>query len=179
MPFRSRRLCERRRRILGGFLAAGVLSACGRPEEPRHPLEGMAFPALALRGLDGEARSTGLLAGQPLVFNFWASWCPPCRGEMPDLDALGRRFVGRGLRVIGVAVDDDLNLVREFILQRQIGFEIWSDPGIRICRAPLGVQGIPSTYLVSRHGRIGRVVTGERRWDEEPARQWVQELLES
>ena len=93
---------------------------------------------------------------------------------MPDLDLLARSPAG--IRVLGVAVDDDLNLVREFVLQYRIGFDIWSDPGLRACREALAVAGIPATYLVAGDGRIRRVVSGEQRWNDSPARDWVEAL---
>ncbi|MBK7898321.1 MAG: TlpA family protein disulfide reductase [Betaproteobacteria bacterium] len=160
--------------MLGGALACGLLAACGRSDHPAHPLEGSALPRVALRDLNGAGRTLGLATGQPLLLNLWATWCPPCRAEMPDLDLLARSPAG--IRVLGVAVDDDLNLVREFVLQYRIGFDIWSDPGLRACREALAVAGIPATYLVAGDGRIRRVVSGEQRWNDSPARDWVEAL---
>lgn len=156
------------------MLACSLLAACGRRDDRAHPLEGSTLPRVALRGLDGAGRTLVFATGQPLLLNLWATWCPPCRGEMPDLDLLARSLAG--IKVLGIAVDDDLNLVREFLLQYRIGFEIWSDPGLRACREPLAVAGIPATYLVAADGRIRRVVSGEQRWNDSPARDWVEAL---
>ncbi len=70
-----------------------------------HPSVGKAFPNFRLQGLDGIWRTRADYVGQALVVNFLATWCPPCRAEMPDLETVYRRFFDRGLRVIGFSID--------------------------------------------------------------------------
>ncbi len=96
---------------------------------------------------------------------------------MSSLQNLAARFAARGLRVITVAADQDVNLLREFVLHHGIRLEVWLDPGLHTCRDLLSVMGIPASFLIDRDGRVARVVAGERRWDEEPALGWVAALL--
>lgn len=134
------------------------------------------MPGLELPDLEGRmVRLDGL--GKPLLLNFWATWCPPCRAEMAGLDRLHRSLGAAGLVVFGASVDDDANLVREFILQQGIGFPMVWDRAGKMAKMTLGIRGFPTTLLVRRDGVIADVVTGQRDWDGAPARGTVQALL--
>lgn len=96
------------------------------------------------------------LRGQPLLLNFWATWCPPCVTEMPMLDAFQRAQHGRGWRVVGLAVDSPTP-VREFLQRRPMGFAIGLAglTGVELTRR-LGNRdgGLPFTLVVGRAGRV-------------------------
>lgn len=151
-----------RRRLLLAGLVVGCAVACGEPV--RVPASGSMLPPLAFARLDGSAASSTDHAGRALVLNLWATWCQPCRAEMPSLQRLADAFAASDLEVIGVSVDEDLNLVREFLLRHAIRFPVYADTRQPAVRSMLAVGVYPTTWLVRRDGRIAEVVTGERDW---------------
>lgn len=93
--------------------------------------------------------------GQPLLLNVWATWCDPCREEMPSMEALYQRFRDRGFRVVAVSIDspDQAGIVREFVTEHRLTFDILHDPGSAIM-TQYPVRGVPQSFLISRDGRI-------------------------
>ncbi|MBI4985814.1 MAG: TlpA family protein disulfide reductase [Rhodocyclales bacterium] len=153
-----------RRRAIGGGFAALALLACGRAPEP--PGQGAPFPAFALPAPDGTLHESREYAGRPLLINFWATWCPPCRAEMADLDALRRSLAPKGLQVLAISVDADRNLVREYLRRTTPGFTVLIDTDRQWSAAALGLPGLPTTYLVDRAGLIRAAWVGARPWAE-------------
>jgi len=117
-------------------------------------------------------------SGKPMLINVWATWCQPCRAEMAGLDRLYRSLSPQGLQLLGVSVDDDMNLVREYVRQAGVSFPVLSDPKGQKTKVIIGTSAVPVSLLVARDGRVRRVVVGERIWDEGEARAWVTELLD-
>lgn len=124
----------------------------------------MVFPAFDLPGADGRMHRFGDYAGSPLLVNFWATWCPPCRAEMPDLQALQQRLGARGLRVLGISVDEDANLVREFLLNYPVGFPVLLDSRRVLAEGLLRLNSYPTSCLVGRDGVVVEVIHGARPW---------------
>jgi thiol-disulfide isomerase/thioredoxin len=141
-----------------------AFAACG-PRTPAAPQRGDALPSLQLVDLaDGGQHATVDWKGAVLVINFWATWCEPCRKEMPSLEALQQRFAGARLRVIGITMDDDLNLAREFLLAQRITFPNYAEAPAARARDALSVRLLPETILVGADGRIAARVKGARDW---------------
>jgi peroxiredoxin len=163
---------------LAGGAAAALLAACESADAPRRPWTGAKFPAFELPSPDGRLHASGDYAGQPLLINFWATWCPPCRGEMADLEALQRRLAPAGLRLLAISVDEDVNLVREYLRREGLTFTVLLDAGQRWAGAALGVPGFPTTYLVGRDGVIRDALVGPRAWVESPMLETVAARLE-
>lgn len=149
-------------------LLAGLflLAACGEDRRGIQLGVGAQLPTVALTGLSDEApTSTGALRGTALIINFWATWCEPCRREMPGLERLSRRLAAHGVRVIGVSVDTDLNLAREFIRAHHLTFPNYADRDTKAFQSALRVQVLPQTVLVSAEGTIAARITGTLDWD--------------
>lgn len=173
-PDRDRRQLLAR---LAGGAGAALLAACGA-EPPQRPWTGADFPAFELPAPDGTLHDSRTYAGQPLLVNFWATWCPPCRQEMADLEALHRQLSPAGLRLLAVSVDEDANLVREYLRREQLTFTVLLDAGQRWSGAALAVPGFPTTYLVGRDGVIRDALLGPRAWVEPPMLATVRARLE-
>jgi peroxiredoxin len=87
-----------------------------------------------------------------VLVNFWATWCPPCRKEMPDLETLYNRFKGQGLLILAIS-DEEASKVQPFIAQRNFTYPILLDPGRRV-NGLFRVEGIPKTFIYDRDGKL-------------------------
>jgi len=153
------------------------LLACGEPPTPPGPRVGEPFPALDLPALDGPPLNLGDYRGQVLVLNVWATWCGPCREEMPSLQRLSDRFPAGRLAVVGLTVDEDTNLAREFLLKYDIRFPSASDPAGGVAEGLLGVIAYPDTFIVAADGTLVERVSGGREWDGEEMVSLLERLL--
>ncbi len=105
-----------------------------------------------LAGLNGESWKLSEQRGKVVVLNFWATWCPPCRKEMPDLDTLYRQFKGQGLVVLAIS-DEDAATVRPFVAQQKVTYPILLDPGRKV-NDLFQISGIPKTFVYDRNGKL-------------------------
>ena len=112
-----------------------------------------AVPALTMHDLDGRAISPDSLRGKVVIVNFWATWCPPCRAEIPDLVALQEKY-GDRLQIIGVSQDEGgVEVVRRFAADRHVNYPIvMMTP--EIDKAFPGISALPTSYIVDREARI-------------------------
>jgi len=146
------------------FMAA---VACSK-DAPRGTVQvGSPAPEYATRTLGGDSVSLAALRGKVVLLNVWATWCHPCRDEIPQLEALHRQYANDGLVVAGVSVDnggmDDA--IREFARDFGMTYPIWLDPDERISARFLTI-GVPETFLIDRAGvirwrKIGAIQRGD------------------
>lgn len=116
-----------------------------------------ASPLFAAATLDLDGQQARIAPGAPLIVNFWARWCPPCRDEMPDLQALHHRHASDGLRVIGIAIGERPADVRAFAEQQGYDYPllIAGSDGLALMRALGNESGaLPYTLAIDRDGRI-------------------------
>lgn len=122
---------------------------------------GRTVPAYATVSLDGDSVSLAGVRGNVVLLNIWATWCHPCREEIPQLAALHGRFRDRGFSVIGVSVDthgtDDA--IRAFMREYPMPFPVWRDPDERISSLFLAL-GVPATFLIDAQGVLRWRKTG-------------------
>ena len=90
--------------------------------------------------------------GKVVLLNFWATWCPPCRKEMPDLEALNQQFKEQGLVILAIS-DEDAGKVRPFIAQQKVTYPILLDPGRKVNEL-FQIEGIPKTFVYDRNGKL-------------------------
>jgi len=109
-------------------------------------------PQFTLHDLKGAEWSLQDLRGKVVLVNFWATWCPPCRKEMPDMEALYQRFASRGLVILGVS-DEEAATVQKFLDQQKYTYPILLDPGRKV-NTLFSVQGIPKSFLYDRDGKL-------------------------
>ncbi len=106
----------------------------------------------SLTSLDGKTYTLAGLKGKIVLLNFWATWCPPCRKEMPDMEKLYRTYEKQGLTVIAVS-DEDRETVVNFLAKNNYSFPIALDPGRKVNSA-FAVEGIPKSFIFDREGRL-------------------------
>ncbi len=116
-----------------------------------------------LEGVDGRKISLDNYKGKFVLLNFWATWCAPCRKEMPAMSNLHNEFGGEGLEVVGVHVGPSLAGVKKFLEAVPVSFTILLDKDMSL--ANWGVQGLPTTFLINPEGKLIYKAIGEREWD--------------
>lgn len=114
---------------------------------------GSVAPDFVLADLDGNAVRLADLRGQPVVLNFWASWCGPCVEEFPLLREAAERHAAEGLAVVGIVFRDRSEAARDFMIRNGATWPAAMDPGERVASA-YGILGPPETYFIARDGTI-------------------------
>jgi peroxiredoxin len=137
-------------------LALGLLAitGCGGAF-PSYGEVGAKAPDYGAVTLAGDSVTLASLHGSPVLLNIWATWCPPCRKEMPDLQELHDRYSPRGLQVVGVSIDaaGTDQAVREFLEEYGVTYTILRDPSDRISSVFMA-QGVPVTVLIDAGGTV-------------------------
>lgn len=142
----------------GDAVRARVASSGTLASGPTAARDGaQAAPAYAAPELDGDSISLASLRGAPVLLNVWATWCTPCREEMPALQAVHEELRGRGLRVVGVSIDQKRadEEVRGFLVEHGVDFTILRDPAGQVSRT-FGTVGVPETFLIDARGVLRR-----------------------
>jgi len=122
-----------------------------------------AFTAIDLR--TGRPASLANYRGRPILINIWATWCAPCRVEMPALERLAKKFAGTDFRVVAVSVDqDDSTVVDAFVRELGLSFEVLHNQAGDI-RQRYQTTGVPESFVIDRDGVIVKKVIGPAEWD--------------
>jgi len=117
------------------------------------PVPATPAPAWKLAGLDGKAVSSAQFKGKVVVVDFWATWCGPCRSEIPGYIALQKKYAKDGLVIVGIAVSDKAESVRAFVAKQEVNYQIVMGDDA-VVEAFGGVEGIPTTFIIDREGKI-------------------------
>jgi thiol-disulfide isomerase/thioredoxin len=136
------------------WLLLGALAGCaGSGDGPARVEVGLEAPSYAARNLQGDSVSLALLRGKPVLLNVWATWCLPCKEEIPYLETLHGKHAAQGLQIIGVSIDarGDEPKIESFARDFRMSYPIWRDPDERVNARFLAI-GVPSTYLIDRDG---------------------------
>ncbi len=141
---------------------------------------GAKAPAFSAQTIDGTHQTKGLAdyAGDVVILNVWATWCGPCKAEMPTLEQLYRSYGPRGLRIVAVSIDETASddSIRTYARNMGLTFEILHDPQYRIEQS-YQVVGYPESYVIDRDGVIRKVWLGADDWSSEGNIALVRHLL--
>jgi len=130
------------------------------PAPPASNAEAAPAPDVELKTLDGKPTKVSDLRGQVVLLNFWATWCVPCRSEIPSLSAMQRDLGGRGFKVLGVTTYDSADLVRDY--QKDVKQDYTVALGDDSVANKYAVGTLPTTFIIDRQGRVRHKIIGER-----------------
>jgi len=145
--------------ILSALFSGVLFTGCSSSASGSGPEVGKLAPDFTLKGLDGRAVSLSSFRGQPVLLNFWASWCGPCRIEMPLLQDIYEKWAGGGLVFLAVNLQEDASTVKEFIAGSGYTFPVLLSPGNEVPLA-YNVRGIPATFFIDADGVIRDIKIG-------------------
>ena len=138
---------------------------------------GYLAPDFSLRNLKGNYQSLDSFSGQVVVLNFWATWCVPCRVEMPSFEKLYRRYRSEGLTVLAVTLDKKSEKnIKSFVEEYELSFPVLLDEEGKVERLYPSMT-IPFTYVIDRKGRIVARVDGAKNWESSETFEAIEYLL--
>lgn len=149
--------------VVGVYFWAGLRDGAdvSTSEKPSVVPASVNFPApeLILADLSGESVSIAGLKGQVVLINNWATWCPPCRAEMPELEVYYQAHQDEDFTLIGISAGDTVEQIENFVTQYQLSFPMWVDLDTAALLA-FRNNGLPSSYVIDKTGRVRLAWTG-------------------
>lgn len=130
-----------------------VLSGCASAPPPKPLPGGPLTVSLPIWSTD-QKHSFADDRGHIVVIDAWATWCAPCKAQLPELDALAKQWAGQGVRVYAVSIDTDVNAIGPFLLTMRIDLPILLDPGAAVLTPTLGLQDMPTTWVIDQGGQV-------------------------
>ncbi len=121
-------------------------------------------PDFTLKDVKGVAFSLSSYKGRVVLLNFWATWCPACKEEMPSMNKLGRQFKNRKFSIIAVSTDRSVADVREFLKGESADFTVLVDESLSVSKFLYKVFALPTSYLIDKKGVIVEKYFGEENW---------------
>jgi len=156
------------------LLSAGLIQAA---PQALSPVPNIPAPAFALPDLDDNIHKLSDYRGKALIVNFWATWCPPCREEMPSMERAWQKIESEGIGMLAINVGEDFDAVFGFSGEIDMSFPLLIDPsGKEPLRWP--IRGLPTTYVINPEGEIVYQAIGGRKWDDEALLDVVRALRE-
>lgn len=143
-----------------------ALTGCSREQTAKPAIEGNPAPNFTLNTLDGKSVTLADLRGQVVLVNFWATWCPPCRAEIPSLMRLNATMVGKPFRMLCISIDDGGAVaVQQFFRSSGMMLPALLDTDKKAGLA-YGITGVPETFVIDKGGVILKKVVGGMEWDQ-------------
>jgi peroxiredoxin len=149
------------RNRIAAIIAAAALTLPALAADPT----GAPAPQFTLTARSGANVSLGQYKGQVVMLNFWASWCGPCRQEMPLLDSIYTKYKRMGFTLIGVNVEPDSKSANDWLKQTPVSFPILYDKESKVSKM-YDVEGMPSTVIIDRAGKVRALHRGYKPGDE-------------
>lgn len=161
------------------FLVLFVSSAMSASPPSPWEIEGIRggkAPDFVIRDINNSPFNLSAFRGKVVILNFWATWCPSCRAEMPSLNNLYRELRDKGLEVLAVSADRSRSAVRDYISKNHLDIRVALDPENKVSRQ-FKVFSIPTTFLIDRTGIIIERYIGEEDWTSPEIKKKIKEAL--
>ncbi|MEW6739417.1 MAG: peroxiredoxin family protein [Nitrospirota bacterium] len=153
-----------------------LLALCTILSNPVSAAQGSA-PDFTLNDINGKKVNLSEFRGKAVLLNFWATWCGPCRAEMPSLNNLYNEYKDKGLVVLAVSVDASEKPVKSFARELKLTFPVLMDKDKAVSFDEYAVLGLPTTFLIDRNGVVIEKIMGEREWDSPQMKEKILKLL--
>ncbi|HAK89840.1 MAG TPA: hypothetical protein DHV16_01700 [Nitrospiraceae bacterium] len=140
-------------------------------------LSGQKAPDFTLKDINGNPVSLSSFKGKVVLLNFWATWCPPCKAEMPSMNRLQEKFKNRGFVIIAVSTDGRIDEPKDFITKNPVSFIVLHDSKLKVSRNLYKVFMMPTTFLIDKRGIIVEKYFGEQDWMEPEIIKEIEALL--
>jgi thiol-disulfide isomerase/thioredoxin len=137
---------------------------------------GQTPPPLTLPNLAGMPVDLAAFKGQVVLVNFWATWCEPCRDEMPSLNRLDHQLAGKPFKVLGINIGEGKPRIEQFLKRMPVDFTILRDADTDVMKA-WRVRMLPASFLVDKNGMLRYQLTGDANWDDAKVQAPILELL--
>jgi thiol-disulfide isomerase/thioredoxin len=141
--------------ITGVFRSAGI-PVLAKPMDPE---------AFSLPLLQGGRTELSAYQGKIVLLNFWATWCPPCRAEMPSMETLYKRFKDQGLEILAVDCAEEKTVVERFMQNSKYSYPVLLDADGTVSNL-YGIEALPTTFILNREGKIIARIVGSLRWND-------------
>lgn len=157
--------------LIGLSLAApSAWAATFRKLDPAMP------PPLVLKDINGGNHDLANYRGKVILVNFWASWCPPCREEMPSMRRLKQKLDGKPFAILAVASGEEAQDSIAFLDIINVNFDVLPDPDAVVTKR-WKVYGLPTSFLIGPDGQLRYALTGPAEWDEQETMQLIESLF--
>ena len=158
-------------------LAVMLSTACSESKAPLKIQVGQTVPPLSVQDLDNQPVTLQPSPGKLLMINVWATWCASCRHEMPSLQRLVDTLGHDKLELVGLSVDHDEHVVREYLIEQKIHFPSYLDRQFASVNGVLGVRVFPSTFFLAPDGTLLKVIESWREWDKPEIIEEIRKLI--
>lgn len=166
------------------LLAAALLPACTKEKSPAKSdatsvskaVEGAAAPDFTVKDLDGKDVSLSSLKGQVVLVNFWATWCPPCKEEIPSMIKLNRAMQGKAFKMLAISIDEGGKEAVNGYFKGSRDLPTYLDNEGKTSQL-YGTTGVPETFIVDKQGIIRKKVVGGMDWSSPDVIGYMDELL--
>ena len=166
------------------LIAASLLPACSKekdskkaaPASASKPAEGGAAPDFTVKDLEGKDLKLSTLKGSVVLVNFWATWCPPCKEEIPSMIKLNKAMTGKAFRMLAISIDEDGKDAVENYFKGSKDLPTYLDTNGETAQL-YGTTGVPETYIVDKQGIIRKKIVGGMDWNSPEVISYLDELL--
>ncbi len=178
--------------VLGGGIFWSLSDQIGPSDTPtatsteasdtQYGLEGQMAPAFTLKNLQGESVSLSDYKGKVVFLNFWATWCEPCKEEMPAMQRLRQKLDGKPFEILAVSLDKDpTQAVPAFVNKTglNLNFPVLQDSNQELAKNSYRTTGVPESFLIDANGKVVKHVIGSFEWDSPQITQFFEELIAS
>ncbi len=160
--------------VLGLIVGIGAAVWLTLPEAPGRMDKGAQTTDFSLPDLKGTLHS--LPKGEVVLLNFWATWCPPCRKEIPSMAELHDKYASKGLKIIAISVDKRSDDLAKFVAEYRMPFQVLHDADGAVARR-YGVFRYPESFLVDRNGKVLHHLVGAVEWMSTPVTKTIESML--